>query len=192
MKRHGVLGGSFDPIHLGHIWIATFAVEQLALDTVLLIPAAVPPHKGAPIAPYPFRRELVEVAVAGFPKLVVSDIENDETTPSYTVDTLRRLRATFPPEDEIWLLIGEDALRDLPTWKEPEEIVRLCSLGIYGRPGYAGEVPQGARARWIDGPSCGLSSSWIRRRLRAGLSVAPLVPPGVAARIEGPGPYRQA
>jgi nicotinate-nucleotide adenylyltransferase len=121
----------------------------------------------------------------------VSDLESDEREPSYTVDTLRRLRSAFPPEDEIWLLIGEDALRDLPTWKEPEEIARLASLGIYGRPGYAAEIPHGARARWIDGPACGLSSSWIRRRLRAGLSIGPLVPPGVASRIEGPGPYRQ-
>jgi nicotinate-nucleotide adenylyltransferase len=191
LKRHGVMGGSFDPVHLGHLWIATFAAEQLDLDVVHLVPAAVPPHKERPVAPYGLRSELVRLAISGFPKLTWSDLEKDESRPSYTVGTLQRLRAILPPEDEIWLLIGEDSLRDFPTWKEPEEIVRLCSLGIYGRPGYVGEVPAGARARWIDGPACGLSSSWIRRRLRAGLTVAPLVPPGVAPRIEGPGPYRQ-
>lgn len=166
------------------------AAEQLELDRVLLIPAAVPPHKGKPVASYSFRLDLARRAIAGFPGLEVSDIEGDETRPSYTVETLRRLRASFPPEDEIWLLIGEDALRDLPTWHEPEEIARLCSFGIYGRPGYAAEIPNGARARWIDGPACGLSSSWIRQRLRTGMSAAFLVPPGIAARIEEPGPYR--
>jgi nicotinate-nucleotide adenylyltransferase len=192
LKRRGILGGSFDPVHLGHLWIATFAMEQIPLDQVLLIPAASPPHKtGGPTAPYAFRLDLARRAVADRPGFMVSDIEADPDRPSYTVETLRRLKREFPPEDEMWLLLGEDSLRDLPTWREPDEILKLCFLAIYGRPGYAAEIPQGARARWIDGPACGLSSSWIRQRLCAGLPVDALVPAPVAAILQGPGPYRQ-
>ena len=192
LGRWGFLGGSFDPIHLGHLWIATFAREQLALDQVLLVPAAAPPHKGdASVAPFAFRFDLVCRAVRGRPGLVASDLEADAARPSYTVESLRLLRGRLAPQDEIWLLIGGDSLHELPSWREPDEILRLANLGIYDRPGHPCAAPAGARVRWIDGPACGLSSTLIRERLRHGLSVDGLVPSGILELLESSDLYRR-
>lgn len=191
MRRWGVLGGSFDPLHLGHLWIAILAREQLSLDTVLLIPAALPPHKGSgTVAPFAFRLDLIRRAVAPHPGLVASDIEADRH-PSYTVDTLRRLREQIAVEDEVWLLMGGDSLEDFSAWREPGEILRLAHLGIYGRPGHAVSLPGGTSARWIQGPECGISSTMLRERLAAGLSVNRFVPTEIAALIEAAEHYRK-
>ncbi len=191
MRRLGILGGSFDPLHLGHLWLAILAREQLDLESVLLIPAALPPHKGdGTLAPYTFRLEMLSRAVASHPGLIASDLEADRH-PSYTVETLRRLRGDLAPDDEIWLLMGGDSLQDLASWREPDEILRLAHLGIYGRPGHAVVPPPGARARWIKGPECGLSSTMIRERLRAGLPVDRFVPAEIAQLIETSEHYRK-
>jgi nicotinate-nucleotide adenylyltransferase len=191
LKRWGVLGGSFDPLHLGHLWIAILSREQIGLDSVLLIPAAIPPHKGnGTVAPYAFRLEMIRLAVASHAGLVASDIEADRH-PSYTVDTLRRLRERIAPEDEVWLLMGGDSLEDLATWREPDEILRLAHLGIYGRPCHPVPLPAGARARWITGPECGISSTMIRERLGAGLPINRFVPAEIAQLIEASGHYRK-
>jgi len=191
LKRWGVLGGSFDPVHLGHLWIALFALEQLDLDRVLLIPAAVPPHKGAgAVAPYDVRMEILRRAIEPHPGLAASDLEADAGSPSYTIDTLRRLRAKLDSRDEIWLLMGADSLEDLPSWREPGEILRIARLGIYGRPGHGRALPQGADAVWIDGPACGLSSTLIRERLYRGRPVAGLVPDAIVPALESSEIYR--
>jgi nicotinate-nucleotide adenylyltransferase len=191
LTRVGVLGGSFDPLHLGHLWLAILSREQLGLDSVLLIPAALPPHKGSGThAPYAFRLEMLRRVVASHPGLVASDLEADRH-PSYTVETLRRLRADLAPDDEIWLLMGGDSLQDLASWREPAEILRLAHLGIYGRPGHPVVLPPGARARWIEGPECGLSSTMIRDRLLVGLPVDRFVPVEIAELIETSEHYRK-
>ncbi len=191
MKRIGLLGGSFDPIHLGHIWIATFAREDLDLERVLLIPAATPPHKGGgTVAPYSLRLDLIRRAVASHPGLSASDLEADPLRPSFTVETLRRLRAGLDPEDEIWLLMGSDSLNDLPAWREPDQIMALAHLGVYGRPGEDAVAPRGARARWIEGPACGLSSTLIRERLLKGRSIAAMVPAEIVSLLESSAFYR--
>jgi nicotinate-nucleotide adenylyltransferase len=191
LRRLGVLGGSFDPLHLGHLWIALLAREQLRLDSVLMIPAALPPHKGTgTVAPYSFRLEMLRRVVAAHPGLVASEIEADRH-PSYTVETLRLLRAEAAADDEIWLLMGGDSLQDLASWREPEEIFRLAHLGIYGRPGHAAVLPVGARARWIAGPECGLSSTLIRGRLMDGLPVGRFVPSEIAGLLETSEHYRK-
>jgi nicotinate-nucleotide adenylyltransferase len=185
MKRLGVLGGSFDPLHLGHLWIAMLAREQLGLETVLFVPAGAPPHKsGGTVAPYEFRLALVRRALEPHEGMIASDLESDAAHASYTVATLRRLRAGLEAQDELWLLLGADSLADLPHWREPETIVQLARLGVYGRPGYAPEPVRGAAVRWIEGPECGLSSTWIRERLRAGRSVAGMVPPAILPLVE--------
>jgi nicotinate-nucleotide adenylyltransferase len=192
LKRLGVLGGSFDPLHIGHLWIALLSREQLDLDSVLLIPAAMPPHKGSgTAAPYAQRLEMIRRVAASRPGLVASDLEADPRQPSYTVDTLRRLRAQCAPGDEIWLLMGGDSLRDLRTWREPEEILRLANLGVYGRPGHPVDLPAETRARWIEGPECGISSTLIRRRLREGLPVDLLVPSEILSILEASEHYRR-
>jgi len=187
--RIGFLGGSFDPMHLGHFWIAAFSREQLALDRVLIVPAAVPPHKDRTVASYPFRLELVRRAVMGMNGLEASDLEADEGRTSFTVESLRTLRASLAPDDEIWLLLGGDSLADLPSWYRPDEILRLAGLGVYDREGHDARLPAGARARSVKGPACGLSSTLIRERLRDGLSVTGLVPSAIVDPLHAPGPY---
>ncbi len=191
MTRIGFLGGSFDPIHLGHLWIAVFAREQLALDRVLIAPAAVPPHKvGGPVAPIELRMRMTERAIAGHAGLEASDLDADPDRPSFTIDSLRRLRAGLRDGDEIWLLLGADTLADLPNWKEPEAILEIASLGVYGRSDLRPPIPSGARVRWIEGPECGLSSTLIRGRLRRGLPVADLVPESIVSLLEESPQYR--
>lgn len=191
MIRVGFLGGSFDPIHLGHLWIAIHAREQVPLDRLLIAPAAVPPHKTAGSrASIDFRMSLVARAVAGHAGLEVSDLDADPGHPSFTIDSLRRLRSRLAPEDEIWLVLGADTLADLPNWKEPGAILEIASLAVYGRPGFDPLPQSGARVRWIDGPACGLSSTMIRERLRRRLPISGFVPESTVALLEGEPVYR--
>ncbi len=199
--RLGVLGGTFDPIHLGHLLVAEQARDALGLDRVLLIPASRPPHKpGRIITGFDVRLEMMRLAVEGVDGFAVSDLERDPSLPSYTADTLRRLHAeSFA---EIWLLMGEDSLSELPTWREPEEIARLARIAVYPRPGAAGTAvahpgsdTHADRAIrepvLLDGPRLRLSSSEIRARVRAGRSIRFLVPEPVRAYIAEHGLYRR-
>ncbi len=190
MNRIGVLGGSFDPVHWGHLWIATLAREQLELDQVLLVPAAAPPHKTEGTrAPYRFRLEMLALLQERRPWLVASDLEADNSRPSYTVETLRKVRERRRPIDPLWLLLGADSLYDIPHWREPEEICRLARLAVYGRPGSRGKEPEGIEVVWIDGPESGLSSTWIRSRLACGASIEGMVPCELIDRIVTSGFY---
>ncbi len=196
--RLGILGGTFDPIHLGHLLLAEQAREELALDRVLLIPASRPPHKpGAPITPYSDRFAMLSLALEGTTGLIASELEREDLRPSYTVDTLRRL-ATLEPEAELWLLLGADSLRDLPAWREPEEIMRLARLAVYARP--SEEEPNLApadpaladpppQATELSGPRLRLASTEIRARVAAGRSIRFLVPPAVERYIHEHGLY---
>jgi len=194
--RLGVLGGTFDPVHIGHLILAEQARDALGLDKVLLIPACRPPHKpGVPVSPYGIRLRLVRLAVKGVPGLVASDLEKDPSHPSYSVDTLRVLSKRHPDLEGLWLLLGEDAMAELETWKEPGEILRLARLAVYARPGCRlrppGSLPQEElQLDRIDGPRIALSSSELRQRLASGRSVRFLVPEPVRACIEREGYYR--
>lgn len=137
----GVFGGSFDPIHYGHLLLAEQCIESANLDKVLLIPAAQSPLKShSPIANNRSRLEMLQLAVADHPQLEISTLELDRGDVSYTVDTLKQLRERFP-EDQLFLMIGADSLVDFARWKSPEEIVKLATLLIIARPekGEAGE-----------------------------------------------------
>lgn len=204
--RLGVLGGTFDPVHIGHLLAAEQAREILACDRVLLIPAGNPPHKPARVgAAYADRVRMLEIALAGIDGLAVSTLEADEGAPSYTVGTLRRLRAKAGPGVELWLLMGSDSLLELPTWREPETILDLASLGVYRRPGdpigrTSGRPPElpadlarllaGRTWRLLPGPRVRLSSSEIRRRAARGRSLRFLVPEAVREYILVQGLYR--
>ena len=201
--RAGILGGTFDPIHLGHLLLAEQAREALALDQVILVPAARPPHKpGRVITPFDLRIEMVRRAVGDAEGFTVSGIERDPARPSWTVETLRRLLAQPAAPEEMWLLLGADSLDELPTWREPEEIIRLARLAVYARPGWAAATPSAAlspaqevwraagRLVLLDGPRLALSSSEIRERTRQGRSLRFLVPEPVRSFIAVHGLYR--
>ena len=184
--RVGVLGGTFDPVHVGHLWMAEAARDQLDLDRVLLIPASRPPHKtDRDTTNYGDRVAMLRLSIAGCPGLEVSEIERDESRPSYTAETLARLHAERPG-DELWLILGGDSLRDLPTWRAPEEIVKLASLAVLPRPGIdpTDVSSLGARVVMLDGPELAISSTELRARLRVGRSVRYLVPDGARKWIE--------
>jgi nicotinate-nucleotide adenylyltransferase len=201
--RAGILGGTFDPVHLGHLLLAEQAREALTLDQVILVPAARPPHKpGRILTPFDLRLEMVRLAVEDTDGLTVSGIERDPARPSWTVETLRRLLAQPEAPEETWLLLGTDSLDELPTWREPEEIVRLVRLAVYPRPRWDGATSPGAlspaqevwraagRLVLLDGPRLALSSSEIRERTRQGRSLRFLVPEPVRSFITVHGLYR--
>jgi nicotinate-nucleotide adenylyltransferase len=201
--RAGILGGTFDPVHLGHLLLAEQAREALTLDQVILVPAARPPHKpGRILTPYDLRLEMVRLAVGDTEGFGVSAIERDPARPSWTVETLRRLLAQPEAPKEPWLLLGADSLEELPTWREPEEIVRLVRLAVYPRPRWNAATTQAAlspaQEAWraagrlvlLDGPRLALSSSEIRERTRQGRSLRFLVPEQVRSFITVHGLYR--
>lgn len=188
--RIGVLGGTFDPIHVGHLWMAEAARDQLRLDLVYLVPAGRPPHKqGQPTSPYGDRLAMARLAAAGVPGLEVSELERDPEQPSFTLDTLARI-AERHEGAELWLVLGGDSLRDLPTWHRPDEIVRRARLAVLPRPGIAsGPLPDGARVTFLDGPLLAVSASELRARLAGGGSVRHLVTASVRRWIERRGLY---
>ena len=202
--RVGVLGGTFDPIHVGHVGVAQAARGELRLDEVLVIPAARPPHKiGVSMAPAADRMAMVELAVAAEPGLSASRIEVDRAGPSWTVDTLESLLSAAADAGstvELTLILSADAFAGLPTWHEPERILRLARVAVAPRPGHRApsvdDVPRELRALAVgivilSGPNVDVSATDIRRRIAAGLPIDGLVAPAVARYIKEHHLYRQ-
>jgi nicotinate-nucleotide adenylyltransferase len=198
VARIGLLGGTFNPPHLGHLVCAQDAYAELGLDRVLLVPVHTPPHKEAPGDPGPEHRvELCRLAVAGDARLAVSRAEADVPGRSYTVDTLRRLHDQCP-EDHLTFIVGADMARSLPQWREPEAVLALAELGVAGRDGLSREpilsalsgLPGAAgRVRFFDMPRVDVSSTLVRERVAAGRPVRYLVPDAVAEYIGAHGLY---
>ena len=199
----GILGGTFDPFHVGHLALARAARDQLGLERVLVIPAAVPPHKqGRPISPAETRFEMVEAGVAGEPRLEPSRLELDRPGPSWTVDTVEGLAAAERAagrEPDLTLIMSAETFAGLPTWHEPERLLDLATVAVGPRAGSASPDPaeiatafpgHADRIVRIDGPWIAVSASDIRRRAAAGASLAGLVPPGVAEVIAAHRLYR--
>ena len=186
--RLGVYGGAYDPPHLGHLVAASDACEALGLDRLLWIPSAVHPLKPVRTAA-DVRLEMVRAAVAGDGRFVADGLELQRAGPSYTVDTLRELRAR-EPEAELFFLTGADNLRELPRWREPGEIARLATLAVLERAGEAlpADPPLAAVAVMVT--RVDVSSTDIRRRVAAGQSIRYLVPEAVRAVIERERLYR--
>lgn len=190
--RLGILGGTFNPPHLGHLVCAQEAHLQLQLDQVLLIPTAIPPHKLAPDDPGPSHRlELCRLAVGGDGRFAVSDLEIRRDGPSYTVDTLEELHATVQDSD-LYLILGGDIATGLPQWREPERVLSLSTLAVVDREGtprgaieaVLDRLPGGERVHFFSMPQIAISSTLVRRRLRAGQPVRYLVPDNVIDYIE--------
>jgi len=204
-----VFGGSFNPIHLGHLLVADEVRERLALDRVLFVPAAVPPHKPAgELVPASHRFEMTCLAVATHPQFAVSDVELSRPGPSYTVDTLRALGG----RDELHLLLGSETFLDLLGWKAPREVASLARLVVVprtgegfdpeapaaqkvlrelGLPAFTGTASRESRAPILVGAaSLPISGSDLRRRAREGRSLAYRMPEAVIAYIRHHGLYR--
>jgi nicotinate-nucleotide adenylyltransferase len=196
--RVGILGGTFNPPHLGHLVCAQAAIDGLGLDRVLLVPVHTPPHKAADGDPGVEHRVAMCLAAASDdPRLEVSRIEADVPGRSYTVDTLSRLHEQRP-EDQLTFIVGGDMATSLPDWREPEAILSLADIGVAGRDDLdeetirrrlAGLAGAADRVRFFDMPRIDISSTLIRRRVAAGLGVRYLVPDAVADYIARHGLY---
>lgn len=195
----GLLGGTFNPPHVGHLVCAQEAWAQFGLDRVVFMPVFEPPHKTAERDPgVEHRVELCRLAVAGDSRFEVSRLEADTPGRSYTVDTLRRLHESSP-EDELTFIVGGDMAHALPTWHEPEAVLSLATLGVAERDGVgrADITDQLTRAglaahrlRFFDMPRLDISSTEIRRRVAGGRPIRYLVPEAVADYIDAKGLYR--
>lgn len=203
MARIGLYGGTFDPIHHGHLISARSLSEQLDLERVFLIPAARPPHKpnGAATS-MEDRLAMARLAVAGDALFEVSDIESRRDGPSYTIDTVERIRQAFGAATELFWFIGGDSLPELPSWHRVRELVERVSIVTATRPGWqqpteatlSAAVGEAAARRLLSNcvatPSIGISATEIRERRAAGRSVRYLTPPAVVAYMEDHGLYQ--
>jgi nicotinate-nucleotide adenylyltransferase len=173
----GIFGGTFDPPHIGHLIAAQDALHLLPLDKVLFIPALVPPHKQQRgISPAAVRLRMIQAATQGDTRFEVSDVELKRTgRPSYTVDTLRELRG----EDELFLLLGVDQVREFSTWHQPEEVLRLAQLVMMARDGIEEPPKGGIVQHTVPVTRIDISSTLIRQRVAAGRPIRYMVPVAV-------------
>jgi nicotinate-nucleotide adenylyltransferase len=209
MMRLGLFGGTFDPIHQGHLDVAEAARSALGLSRVWVVPARVPPHRRAPAASAAHRFAMAAIACANAPALFVSDLEMDDLSPSYTEATLDRLTPLGVDVRSLFLVTGADAFRDIQTWKGFPGILDRCHFVVVSRPGQSApelrkqlpglaprmvdsheEVPSTPAVILVDAPTAPVSSTDVRRRVQAGSAIDDLVAPGVAAYIEKHGLYR--
>lgn len=191
--RLGILGGTFDPIHFGHLLAAEAAREHLRLDRVLFAPAAQPPHKqGQPLSPVEHRVAMVWLAIVDHLHFILSRVDVERPGPHYTLDTVRLLRAEYATNaEETYLILGADSLAQLPTWHEPQQLLQLCRLAVVARP--HAEVDMSTlehalpgiaqRVDWVAMPALDISSSELQRRVRARHSIRYQTPEAVRRYI---------
>jgi nicotinate-nucleotide adenylyltransferase len=214
-EKIGVMGGSFDPVHIGHLRVAEEAVELLGLDTLLFIPAAVPPHKpDSKIISINHRWEMLDLALRGNPRFCLSDLEREMPGKSYTVNTLRRLREVSPESAEIHFLVGMDAFLELDTWWHYRELFELAHIVALQRPGYDEKEVEGflleqisplyrrdaeidlyrhpslLPVHYLKNTHLGISSTMIRNLVAEGRSIRYLVPGEVMRYIETESLYK--
>jgi nicotinate-nucleotide adenylyltransferase len=199
----GVFGGTFDPIHTGHIAVACAALRRFRLDRIYFVPSGVPPHKrNNRLTPFLHRYTMVALACAADPRFVPSLLEAGRDlagrSHSYSVDTLRRLRRRWP-HARLYFILGADQFLTLPTWKNYRTLVRLCEFIVASRPGVRlgraraarllPQLPEAARIHWLTAVHADISATAIRRRARRGLSLRRWVPPVVESYIRSAGLY---
>jgi nicotinate-nucleotide adenylyltransferase len=190
-RRIGILGGTFDPVHIGHLVLASCARDQLCTDEFVLIPNFQSPLKTAePVAPFTDRLAMLRLALGESDQISASDIEGVQGGISYMVDTLGALTDTHPGA-ELYLVLGSDSVRDLPRWKDAQTVLRLARLAVVARDGRApGNIPDGTSV--IQMPRIDISASLIRRRVAEGLSIDFLTPASVVSYIGRVGLYRSS
>jgi len=195
----GILGGTFDPIHNGHLKIAEAARKKLGLNEVYFMPAAKTPLKeGISISAVEHRVKMVRLAIAGKPRFKLSTIELDRPGLSYTADTIAELRKQLGAETELYFIIGWDSLSQFARWREPARIIRMCRLVAVPRPGYTMPDAKALEAAIpgmseslivLDNPEIAISATEIRERVARGQSIRRLVPEEVAGYIQKNGLY---
>jgi nicotinate-nucleotide adenylyltransferase len=189
LARVGILGGTFDPPHNGHIAIARAALTELSLDKVIFIPARIPPHKTKRIiAAAEDRVNMLQLEIGRYPDFEISRIELDRPGPSYTADTLQELRALYP-ETELILLMGADNVSEIEGWHEPERIAALAVLAAANRPKFNPGGKYADRVVYFEMPPTDISSTEIRNRIKAQKPITDLVPPEVEDYIIKRGLY---
>jgi nicotinate-nucleotide adenylyltransferase len=190
--RVGVLGGTFDPIHIGHLVSAEEAWGELELERVVFVPAGLPPHKlDHVVSPVEHRLAMVELAIVSNPHFAVSRVDIDRFGPCYTVDTIELLRDEWGPGAEIYFIMGSDSLLDILTWRNPRRLIRLCRFAVVSRSGYQVDLNEldallpgvASRVQMLNAPELAISSTDIQRRVREGLSIKYQVPEAVEAYI---------
>jgi nicotinate-nucleotide adenylyltransferase len=200
-SRIGILGGTFDPPHVGHLWLATLAADAIGLDRVLFMPAAQPPHKPRTgMSSATDRLLMTRLAIAGNPGLELSLIEMERPGPSYTIDSVVELGRLYGDEAQLYLLMAADSLAEIDSWRQPDELLERIEWVVGPRPG----VPLPDRSRLedrfganagrihlLEGPSLDVSSTQIRERVAAGHAFRYLVPRGVEDLIVDRGLYRR-
>ncbi len=199
-ERIGILGGTFDPPHIGHLWLAALAAESLGLSRVLFMPAARPPHKaGRPLSSAEDRLALTRAAIEGEPRFELCTLELERLGPSYTVDSVAALLERYPSPHRLVLLMASDSLAEIGTWRDPERLLSIVEFGVGPRSGHwpVERAPLTARfgtaaerIHLIDGPALEVSSSELRRRVAAGQTIRYLVPRAVEALIVERALYR--
>lgn len=201
--REGFLGGTFDPVHQGHLDLAEAARAALGLDCIVFVPARIPSHRGRPYASAAHRFAMTAMAVAPHPHLLVSDLEMEDAAPSYTVTTLDRLAARGMETSGLFVLTGADAFADIRTWKNYPAVLDCCHFVAVSRPGFpatrlpallpelaarmqpaSAGVPDCPAILLVDAPTADVSATAIRRRAAAGEPLTGLVPAAVAAYIQ--------
>jgi len=193
MDRLGILGGTFNPIHVAHLSIAEQVGEARGLEKVLFVPAHIPPHKGSPdIAPAEDRYHMTVLATESNPRFEVSRIELDRSGTSFTKDTLRELLEIYP-DSKLFYIIGSDAVAEFSTWRQPELVVKLAKLLVVKRSGFdLTRLDESFRknVEIVAVSESDVSSTEIRERIRRGLPIANLVPPKVEEYIREKGLYQ--
>ena len=175
MQRIGILGGTFNPVHVGHLLMAEMARAQLKLDRVIFIPSFLPPHKSANnVVDSHHRYEMIRLAIKGHSPFEVSDIEILRKGKSYSIDTIRSLKAHFPQKTQIFFIIGEDSLAALKKWKEIDKLLKLVKFILVNRPG--SKAKSKIKTLSFEMPGLDISSSDIRKRIRQQKTIKFLVP----------------
>lgn len=206
-QRIGLLGGTFDPVHNGHLSLADYVLNALELDSILFIPAARPPHKGfAQVTSFKHRSAMVKIAVLDKPRFFVSDMELQRSGPSYSIDTLKALRARLGPEVHLFFIIGMDAFVELETWKNGKQLLDYADLAVVARSGHPlGLIDSGinilgnysfdsVRSSWsapdrlgriypVNMTPIAISSTDVRQKVVSGVSLDGLIPAAVSEYI---------
>lgn len=189
VQKIGLFGGTFDPVHVGHLIIAEFIREAIDLTKIYFIPTKIHPLKNNRfIQSAQHRLKMLELATGDNPDFLISDFELQQSGTSYTIDTIKAFLRQYPADSsELYFLVGADNMVQFHLWKQPDELVKLCQFILFGRPGFKKTEETNSYAssfRFIEAPLLEISSTDIRKRIRQGLSIRYLVPHSVEAYIK--------